>query len=48
MWLGPDETDNLELPSHTQPPLLLEVVCPPVSEDTSLPVLENFVITHLG
>lgn len=45
--LVPDETDNLKLPSHSEPPLLMEVACPSVSE-SSLSLLENTVINSPG
>lgn len=44
MWLDPDGTDNLEPTSHFEPPLPVGV-CPSVSTETSLRVLENFVIS---
>lgn len=38
----------LNPPSHSGPPLPLEVVCPLVSEKTSFPVLKVFVINPSG
>ena len=46
-WLDPDETDNLEPPSHSESSSPVEAACPPVSEETSLPLLENPVMLSL-
>lgn len=45
--LVPNETHSLELPSHSEPSLLMEVACPSVSE-TNLSLLENAVINSPG
>ena len=45
--LDPGETDHLAHPSHPEPPLAVEAACPPVSEETSLPLLENPVMLSL-
>lgn len=39
--LDPGEIDHLEHPSHPEPPLAVEAACPPVSEETGHPLLEN-------
>ena len=45
--LAPDETHSLELPSHSEPSLLMEVACLSVSE-TNLSLFENAVINSTG
>lgn len=40
--------DNIELPSHSDSPLPVEVGYPPVAEDTSFPLFENLWYPHLG
>lgn len=46
-WLDPDEMDHLEPPSPCETSLSVEVACPPISEQTNLPLLENPVMTSI-
>ena len=47
MWLESDKGDNIELPSHSESLLPLEVACSPVSNETNF-LFENPVITLPG
>ena len=46
--LDSDKTNNLETPSHPRIPLPVELSCLLVSEETSLPLLENPMLTSSG
>lgn len=47
-YLDSDEVDNIELSSHSETPLPMEVAFLPVSEETSFPLSENPVLTLPG
>lgn len=48
IWLEPDETDNLEPSSHSEPSLQVRAACLPASKETNLPLLENPRVDILG
>lgn len=44
MWLDPDKTNNIDIPSNFQPALLVKVTFSSVSKATSLSQIENPII----
>ena len=48
IWLESDKGDTIELPSHSESLLPLEVACSPVSDETNFSLFENPVITLPG